>query len=327
MVISAEFSPDEERVVTASRDRTARVWNANSGEQLFLLEGGGDEISSAEYSSDGSRILTSAGELETSKIWNAKSGKLARILSNEGISSYNKAAAFSPDGNRVIADFHIYDARTGEVIVELPEDSRGFSHVAFSPDGSNVLMSSSLGHAKLLDARTGTLLRTFADEQSVLFSTFNSNGSRVLTTSDDRTVRIWSVNTGEELNVISLDYEVNSGVAVNRSDSIIAICKYGGQWAIELRAANTGENLLTIGRFREPGYGCNSIAFNNNADQLLVASNLDDKPIYSAEIISILPYWGQDLVEAGFRELSTDKRAEVEAERIRYFEPQSTAAN
>ena len=35
--MSAAFSPDGERVVTASDDGTARIWDAESGAQLEIL--------------------------------------------------------------------------------------------------------------------------------------------------------------------------------------------------------------------------------------------------------------------------------------------------
>ena len=43
-VVSAAFSPDGERVVTASPDRTARMWDAASGDQIMMLRGHRDEV-------------------------------------------------------------------------------------------------------------------------------------------------------------------------------------------------------------------------------------------------------------------------------------------
>ncbi len=54
------FSPDGSRVVTAARDGTARIWNAASGEQLFVLHQPG-EFHTALFSPDGTRVLTAVG--------------------------------------------------------------------------------------------------------------------------------------------------------------------------------------------------------------------------------------------------------------------------
>ena len=41
-VFSAAYSPDGTRIVTASEDKTARIWDAHTGAQLAVLSGHGD---------------------------------------------------------------------------------------------------------------------------------------------------------------------------------------------------------------------------------------------------------------------------------------------
>jgi WD40 repeat protein len=47
-VVSAVFSPDGQRIVTASKDQTARVWNASSGQLQAILQGHTDSVVSAK---------------------------------------------------------------------------------------------------------------------------------------------------------------------------------------------------------------------------------------------------------------------------------------
>ena len=58
MVNSAVFSPDGSRVVTASRDKTARLWDAKTGAALATLSGHTDVVNSAVFSPDGGRVVT-----------------------------------------------------------------------------------------------------------------------------------------------------------------------------------------------------------------------------------------------------------------------------
>src|ERR671932_761865 len=72
-VKSASFSPDGKRIVTASFDGTARVWDL-SGKQLVELTGHEGYVYSASFSPDGGRIVT-AGADKTARVWEA-SGQL-----------------------------------------------------------------------------------------------------------------------------------------------------------------------------------------------------------------------------------------------------------
>ena len=57
-VVSAVYSPDGQRMVTASQDRTARVWDAITGRELAVLRGHDGGLACAAFSPDGKRVLT-----------------------------------------------------------------------------------------------------------------------------------------------------------------------------------------------------------------------------------------------------------------------------
>jgi WD40 repeat protein len=79
--------PDGSRMVTASDDGTARIWDAASGGEIRLLRGHDGEVRSASFSSDGRRIVT-ASEDRTARIWDAASGgEIMRISLDAGISA------------------------------------------------------------------------------------------------------------------------------------------------------------------------------------------------------------------------------------------------
>ncbi len=67
-VVSAAFSPAGKRILTASWDKTASVWDAASGESLVVLEGHSDYVLSAAYSPDGKRIVTASDD-HTARVW------------------------------------------------------------------------------------------------------------------------------------------------------------------------------------------------------------------------------------------------------------------
>ena len=99
VVSSAAFSPDGGRIVTASADRTARVWDAATGREITTLSGHTDVVSSAAFSSDGGRIKTASGD-RTARVWDAATGRGITTLG--GHMSWVSSAAFSPDGKRIV---------------------------------------------------------------------------------------------------------------------------------------------------------------------------------------------------------------------------------
>ncbi|MGE0701937.1 MAG: toll/interleukin-1 receptor domain-containing protein, partial [Hyphomicrobiaceae bacterium] len=69
----ASFSPDGRRIVTASDDNTARVWDSESGNEIALLKAHTGTVRSASVSPDGRRIVTASDD-NTARVWDSESG-------------------------------------------------------------------------------------------------------------------------------------------------------------------------------------------------------------------------------------------------------------
>jgi formylglycine-generating enzyme required for sulfatase activity len=81
--------------VTASGDRTARIWDVATGRLLQTLHGHEAKVTSATFSPDGARIVT-ASEDRTARVWDVASGRLLQTL--QGHENWVESATFSPDG-------------------------------------------------------------------------------------------------------------------------------------------------------------------------------------------------------------------------------------
>jgi WD40 repeat protein len=67
-VVDLKFSPDGKRVVTASGDNTARLWDAETGTEIAALKAHEGAVLSAAFSPDGKRVVT-ASEDKTARLW------------------------------------------------------------------------------------------------------------------------------------------------------------------------------------------------------------------------------------------------------------------
>ena len=99
LVPTAAFSPDGRRVVTASGDSTARLWDAETGTEIAVLKAHEGPVSSAAFSPDGRRVVTASDD-NTARLWDAETGTEIAVLKAHEHSV--TSAAFSPDGRRVV---------------------------------------------------------------------------------------------------------------------------------------------------------------------------------------------------------------------------------
>jgi WD40 repeat protein len=113
-----------------------RVWDLESGTQVFALSGHEQLCDAIAFSPDGSQLAT-GDQGGTVKIWDAASGQELLSLGSGGV-IHN--LAYSPDGARLAAanedgTLTIWDPTAGQEALSLPRMS-GLYSVAFMPDGS-----------------------------------------------------------------------------------------------------------------------------------------------------------------------------------------------
>jgi WD40 repeat protein len=90
-VLSVEFSPDGSRVVTASVDNEARIWNPRTGRTTAVITGHGGTVSDASFSPDGTWVVTAGPG--TAGLWLASTGERWYFLRGDG--SHVEAAEFA----------------------------------------------------------------------------------------------------------------------------------------------------------------------------------------------------------------------------------------
>src|SRR5215510_2385450 len=113
------FSPDGARILTASADKTAKLWDAASGKLLASFEHQ-DGVLDGAFSPDGARILTASAD-HSAKLWEAAAGKLLASFDHQG---GVLDGVFSPDGTRILTasvdkTAKLWDAASGKLVASF----------------------------------------------------------------------------------------------------------------------------------------------------------------------------------------------------------------
>jgi WD40 repeat protein len=151
------FSPKGERLATGRNDGKVSVWETQTGQEVFRLEGHLMPVRGVAFSPDG-HLLASSSEDGVVKLWNLATREEERTLHRHA--SAVRCVAFSPDGKRLATasvdhTAKLWEVATGLEVLTLYGHSSSVWGVAFSRDGRLATVSLD-GTVKIWDGRPWT---------------------------------------------------------------------------------------------------------------------------------------------------------------------------
>jgi WD40 repeat protein/DNA-binding XRE family transcriptional regulator len=270
-VYEAYWSPDEARILTASKDGTAKVWDAHTGEELLTLpvskgplpaaptspELGASMFAalSASWSPSGERIATASIDgTGTARIWDASPSsptygqELLTLSGHEGCVS---AATWSPTGEYIATadcggNAWVWDTTSGERLADLIGHAEGATFIVrWSPEGARILTAGEDGTARVWDPVTGEELLTLSGHTALVWSAeWSPGGERFVTASEDTTAKVWDATTGDLLFTLTgHKRDVMSAVWSPAGDRIAT---GSADSAAKVWDATTGEELVAL---------------------------------------------------------------------------------
>ncbi|MGZ8181122.1 MAG: nSTAND1 domain-containing NTPase [Methylobacter sp.] len=211
----AEFSPDGSKVVTASEQWTAQVWDAATGRPTSEPMRHQESVKSARFSPDGRSIVTTSTD-QTARIWDAETGYFlsSPIQHQAGVSF----AEFNPDGSRLSSisedgQVRVWDIAVGKSFLSrLPRNNYFLPPAVFNSDLSSVVSAINEFTCEVWQVKTDQPVRELIYHQARINSIeFSPDGRKIVTASDDKSTGIWNADTGVAiLKPIQLDAKVLS---------------------------------------------------------------------------------------------------------------------
>jgi WD40 repeat protein/tRNA A-37 threonylcarbamoyl transferase component Bud32 len=269
---SVAFSPDGNRLAAAGR--SVRVWDLDTGKQLFKA----DEHGVLAFSSDGKR-LSAHDILGRVKLLDAESGAVLASFERppKDVARFDS----SPDGRMQAGvssenRLKVWDAETGAELWSFEAPGREVFQLAFSPDGERLAVASADQTIKIWDLKTGEQrLSLNGHKNSVVSATFSPDGQRLASASWDKTVKIWDAATGQE--VLTLSGHTDHVLCVAFSADGKHLASGGADHTVRIWDAHRRQDAITLTGHE---FWVNAVTFSPDGGRLASAGWYDPVKVW-----------------------------------------------
>lgn len=199
-VKAAKFTKDGKYVITGSDDQTLKVWDAKTG-KLKLSHFVNGAIYSIAIAPDNRTIVVSdkRGAVETFLI---EPDSIVKMKADTLSNTFARFVTYNPSGAEIIAccdngDIIVYDANDMEIKESLKSSKNGITCITYDPTGTRMILAGSDKTISIRDAVNKSIITTFPilHKDWVRSVDISPDGQILASCSDDRTVRLWNMDT------------------------------------------------------------------------------------------------------------------------------------
>jgi len=196
------FTPDGKRLLSGSKDKTMRLWDVQTGDELKRCLGHGATVKSVAVSADGKRILSGSWD-KTARLWDLETKEELKCF--RGHTAAIVWVAFHPDNKHALSSsldktVRVWSLESGEAVKVL-KDNVDIHPIAISADGAHLVTGGGNNPlVKVWSMATLKDVQTFKGHTKLINNVAISRDDKlVLSAGVDNTLRIWNKADGTEL--------------------------------------------------------------------------------------------------------------------------------
>ncbi|MGF1933436.1 MAG: caspase family protein [Nostoc sp. ChiQUE02] len=285
------YSPKDPLIVSASSDKTLKLWKLDGTPvQTSQPMTHDDEVYTVNFSPNG-EYIASASKDKTVKLWKKDGTYITTLTGHEqGVTSVN----FSPDSNTVISASQDRTIRLWNIVnVSLkkaiqPTIIKGHNgtvwYAEFSPNGQ--LIASAADNGIEIWNKNGTLITNLKGKghtATVRYVTFGRDNKTIISTSEDRTIRIWKLQTDPKKIQPKLFTDKGEKSYIGKfSPNYKFIATTNPNGTINIWQTNNGNKIATLGRHKDEIF---DLSFSRDSKEIATVSGDKTIKIWSLDFL------------------------------------------
>lgn len=253
------ITPDGNHLVSASEDKTLKIWDLLSGSELHTLSGHNDDVFAVAITPDGKQAISVSSNTTswdtTFKIWEIEIGLELRTLN--GSSKGVEAVAITPDGKRLVSigrdGLKVWDWQSGEELRTLSRSTGYEQTFVITRDGTKVVSCSDSKTLKVWNLYSGEELLTLSGHTSYVWAwDITPDGNYVVSASDS--LKIWDLQSGKVVASFKGDSEISACVVAPDGVTILVGEQSGKVHFLRFKTDDSGlldEPVLGFGELQK----------------------------------------------------------------------------